>query len=129
MKSYKIFIGIASLLGLAAVVIGALSAHAIDRGLSAEAIQRIDTGLKYQFYHVISLLGVGILTSLHRNFDSLTLKISGIAFILGILLFSGSLYAYAITGNELFGKITPFGGFSLIFGWLFLLLFSLRKQI
>ena len=127
MKSYKIFIGIAALLGLAAVLIGALSGHAIERGLSVEAIQRVDTGLKYQFYHVTVLLGVGILTSLHRNFDSLALKLSGIAFILGILLFSGSLYAYAITGNELFGKITPFGGFSFIFGWICLFLFSLRK--
>ncbi len=127
MKSYKIFIGLAALLGLAAVVIGALSAHAIERGLSADAVQRIDTGLKYQFYHIAALLGVGVLASLHRNFDSTTLKISGLAFILGILLFSGSLYAYAITGNELFGKITPFGGFSLIFGWLFLFFFSLRS--
>ncbi len=127
MKTYKIFIGLAALLGLTAVVIGALSAHAIERGLSADAIQRIDTGLKYQFYHVAALLSVGILASLHRNFESITLKISGIAFLLGIILFSGSLYSYAITGNELFGKITPFGGLSLILGWLFLFFFSLRK--
>ena len=127
MKSYKVFIGLAALLGIIAVVIGALGAHAIERGLSAESIQRIDTGLKYQFYHIPALLGVGILGSLHRNFDSVTLKISGICFLLGILLFSGSLYAYAITGNELFGKIAPFGGFSLIFGWLFLLFFSFRR--
>lgn len=127
MKSSKIFIGLAALLGLTAVIIGALSAHAIERGLSVEAVQRIETGLKYQFYHVTALLSVGILTSLHRNYDSKTLKISGMAFTLGILLFSGSLYTYAITGNELFGKITPFGGFSLIFGWLFLFFFSLRK--
>ncbi len=127
MKSSKIFIGLAALLGLTAVVIGALGAHAIERGLAAEAVQRIDIGLKYQFYHIAALLGVGILTSLHRNYDSTALKISGIAFVLGILLFSGSLYAYAITGNELFGKITPFGGFSLIFGWLFLFFFSLRR--
>jgi len=127
MKSSKIFIGFAALLGLVAVVIGTLGAHAIERGLSTEAVQRIDTGLKYQFYHVAALLSVGILTSLHRNYDSTALKISGITFILGILLFSGSLYAYAITGNDLFGKITPFGGFSLIFGWLFLFFFSLRR--
>lgn len=127
MKSSKIFIGIAGLLGITAIVIGAMSAHAIDRGLSTEALQRIDTGLKYQFYHIFALLGVGILTSLHRNFDSVTLKLSGLAFVLGILLFSGSLYAYAITGNELFGKITPFGGISFILGWLFLFFFSLRR--
>ena len=108
MKSYKIFIGFAALFGLSAVVIGALSAHAAGNGFSIEDIQRIDTGLKYQFHHITALLAVGVLSSLHRNFDSLLLKISGIAFIIGILLFSGSLYAYAVTGNDLFGKITPF---------------------
>ncbi|MGK0271632.1 MAG: uncharacterized membrane protein YgdD (TMEM256/DUF423 family) [Cocleimonas sp.] len=127
MKSYKIFIGLAALFGLTAVVIGALSAHAVERGLSAEAISRIDTALKYQFYHLAALLSVGVLSSLHRNFDSLMLKLSGLAFIIGILLFSGSLYAYAITGNELFGKVTPFGGLSLILGWLFLFFFSFKK--
>jgi len=127
MKSYKLFIGIAALFGLIAVAIGALSAHAPDHGLSIESIARIDTGLKYQFYHVIVLLGVGILLSLHRNFDSLTLKFSGLTLVLGIILFSGSLYAYAITGNEVFSKITPFGGISLMLGWLFLFLFSFRR--
>ena len=127
MKSYKIFIGFAALFGLSAVVIGALSAHAAGNGFSIEDIQRIDTGLKYQFHHITALLAVGVLSSLHRNFDSLLLKISGIAFIIGILVFSGSLYAYAFTDNELFGKITPFGGFSLILAWLFLFFFSFRK--
>lgn len=127
MKSYKIFIGFAALFGFLAVVIGAFGAHAIEKGFSAEAIQRLDTGLKYQVSHIAALLSVGILTSLHRNFDSTTLKLSGITFILGILLFSGSLYAYAITGNELFGKITPFGGLSFLLGWMFLLFFSFRK--
>ena len=127
MKSYKIFIGFAALFGLTAVIIGALSAHAVERGLTAEDIERINTGLKYQHYHIAALLSVGVLASLHRNFESITLKISGISFILGILLFSGSLYAFAMTGNDVFGKITPFGGFSFIFGWIFLFFFSLRK--
>ena len=127
MKSYKIFIGFAALFGLSAVVIGALSAHAAGKGFSTDSIQRIDTGLKYQFHHIVALLAVGVLSSLHRNFESTVLKLSGVAFILGILLFSGSLYAYAYTGNELFGKITPFGGLSLILAWLFLFFFSFRK--
>ena len=127
MKSYKVFIGFAALFGFLAVVIGAFGTHALEKGLSTEAIQRIDTGLKYQVSHIAALLSVGVLASLHRNFDSTSLKISGLAFILGILLFSGSLYTYAITGNELFGKITPFGGLSFLLGWLFLLFFSFKK--
>jgi len=127
MKSSKIFICFAALLGLAAVVIGTLGAHLIKLDFSEDSLQLIDTGLKYQFYHIAALLTVGVLTSLHRNYDSKRLKISGIAFLLGIILFSGSLYAYAITGNDLFTKITPFGGGFLILGWLFLFFFSLRK--
>lgn len=127
MKSYKVFIGLAALFGLLAVVIGALNAHAIDRGFSAEALQRIDTGLKYHVTHIAALLSVGVLASLHRNYDATTLKLSGFAFILGILIFSGSLYAYAITGNDVFGKITPLGGISFMLGWLFLFFFSFRK--
>ena len=127
MKIHKLFIAFAALFGILAVIIGSLAAHAIEQGLSTEALQRLDTGLKYQFYHVTALLGIGILASLHRNAGSLLIKLSGLAFILGILLFSGSLYAYAITGNELFGKATPFGGISFILGWLFLFFFSFRK--
>lgn len=127
MKSSKIFIGFAALFGLLAVVIGALGAHAIDKGFTADAIQRIDTGLKYQMFHVAALLGVGILSSLHRNHDALTLKLSGLCFVLGVVLFSGSLYAYAITDKALFGNITPFGGVLFMLGWLLLFFFSFRK--
>ena len=127
MKSSKLFIGLAALFGLIVVIIGALSAHAIDEGLSTEALKQIDTAVKYQMFHIAALLSVGILDSLHRNHDATTLKLSGLAFVLGILLFSGSLYVYALTGNELFSKITPFGGLSLMLGWLFLFFFSFRK--
>ena len=127
MKSDKVFIGFAALFGLLAVVIGALGAHVIDKNLSAEALQRIETGLKYHFLHIAALLSVGILASLHRNFNSYTLKLAGLAFIIGIILFSGSLYAYAITDNEFYSKLTPFGGLSYMLGWLFLFFFSLRR--
>lgn len=127
MKSHKLFISIAALLGLLAVVIGALSAHAIDKGLTTEALERIHTAQEYQFYHVAVLLGVGILGSLHRNQSSILLKLAGLFFILGILLFSGSLYAYAITGNALYGTATPLGGMSFILGWFFLMFFGLTK--
>ncbi len=128
MKSYKLFISFAALFGLLAVIIGSLAAHAIDSGLNADALQRIHTAQAYQFYHVAALLSVGILGSLHRNQTSILLKLSGLFFLLGILLFCGSLYTYALTGNALYGKITPFGGISFILGWFFLLIFGLSKQ-
>lgn len=128
MKTYKVFLAFTALFGLLAVIIGSMGTHMFEGNLSAEAQNRIDIGLKYQFYHVFALLGVGILASLHRNHGSITLKLSGFAFILGILLFSGSLYSYAITGNQQFGQITPFGGLTFMLGWLFLFFFSLRKS-
>ena len=127
MKSYKLFISLAALFGLLAVIIGSLAAHAVDKGLTAEALQRIYTAQEYQFYHVAALLGVGILGSLHRNYASMLLKLAGLFFTLGVLLFSGSLYAYALTDNELYGKVTPLGGISFILGWFFLMLFGFRK--
>jgi len=127
MKSSKLFIGLAALFGLFAVAIGAFSKHALEKGFSAEALQLIETGMDYQMFHIAALLGVGILSSLHRNHDASTLKISGLAFVLGILLFSGGLYAYAITENELFSKIPPFGGILFMIAWLFLFFFSFRK--
>ena len=127
MKSYKLFISLAALLGLLAVIIGSLAAHAIDKGLTPEALQRIYTAQEYQFYHVAALLSVGILGSLHRNQTSVLLKLAGLFFLLGILLFSGSLYAYALTGNALYGSMTPFGGISFILGWFFLMIFGLSK--
>lgn len=127
MNSHKLFIAFAAFFGLVAITIASIGTHSIEKDLTVEALKRLDTGLKYQFYHVAALLSVGVLSSLHRNNHSARLKISGSAFILGILLFSGSLYAYAITGNQIFGKITPFGGISFIIGWLFLFFFSFRK--
>ncbi len=128
MRSHQVFIAFAALLGLCAVVIGSMGAHLLDQSLSTEALDRIDTGLKYHFYHILALFGVGILASLHRNHDSASLKLSGWAFIFGIILFSGSLYAYSITGNSEFGKIAPFGGISLMLGWLLLFFFAFRKH-
>ncbi|WP_299872196.1 DUF423 domain-containing protein [uncultured Cocleimonas sp.] len=127
MKSYKLFISLAALLGLLAVIIGSLAAHAIDKGLTPEALERIYTAQEYQFYHVAALLSVGILGSLHRNQTSVLLKLAGLFFLLGILLFSGSLYAYALTGNALYGSVTPFGGISFILGWFFLMIFGISK--
>lgn len=125
MKSYKLFISLSALLGLIAVIVGSLAAHALDKGLTTEALQRVYTAQEYQFYHVAALLGVGVLSSLEKNQTSTLLKLAGLFFILGILLFSGGLYTYALTDNTLYAKVTPFGGLSFILGWFFLMIFGL----
>ncbi len=129
------FLLAAALFGLLAVIIGAFGAHGLEKSLSEHAIQRYQTGVQYQFYHVFALFGLSLLASQfsspvssQRQQSSRLLNISGIAFVLGIILFSGSLYLYALTGITKFGMITPIGGLSFIIGWICLLLFALKSK-
>ncbi len=118
------FLSIGSFFGLLAVMIGAFGAHGLEGSLSAHALARYQTGVEYQFYHVGALLIVGLLLS---QTQSNILTLSGIFFTLGILLFSGSLYTYALTGSKIFGMITPIGGLCFLIGWSLLLAFSLKR--
>jgi uncharacterized membrane protein YgdD (TMEM256/DUF423 family) len=118
------FLSIGSLFGLLAVMIGAFGAHGLEDKLTAHALARYQTGVEYQFYHVGALLIVGLLLS---QTQSNILNLSGIFFTLGIILFSGSLYTYALTGSKFFGMITPIGGLCFLVGWGLLLAFSLKR--
>ena len=122
----KVFIQLAALNGALAVIIGAFGAHALKARLTPELLSVYETGVQYHFWHALALLAIGILA--YQLPDSRTLIASGIAFLVGIILFSGSLYLLASTeirhiGFIPVGLITPFGGMSFIIGWL-LLLFS-----
>ena len=119
----KSILTIAALSGLLAVVLGAVGAHALKKMISPEMLEVYKTGVQYQFYHTFALLAVGIL--MHFN-TSKALKWSGYLFVVGILLFSGSLYVMTITGIKWLGIITPFGGTVWIAAW-FLLMVHCRK--
>ena len=108
------FMLIAALLGGLTVMLGAFSAHGLEKYIDIKALQSFRTGVDYQFYHVFALFLVGILYHLK---PSKRLYRAGWLFILGIILFSGSLYSYALTGISVFGAITPLGGLTLIAGW------------
>ena len=119
----KSILTIAAISGLLAVVLGAFGAHALKKMISPEMLEVYKTGVQYQFYHTFALLAVGIL--MHFN-TSKALQWSGYLFVLGILLFSGSLYVMTITGIKALGIITPFGGTVWIAAW-FLLMKHCRK--
>jgi uncharacterized membrane protein YgdD (TMEM256/DUF423 family) len=119
----KSVLTIADISGLLAVVLGAFGAHALKKMISPEMLEVYKTGVQYQFYHTFALLAVGIL--MHFN-TSKALKWSGYLFVVGILLFSGSLYIMTITGIKGLGIITPFGGTVWIAAW-FLLMVHCRK--
>jgi len=121
------FLSLGALFGLLAVIIGAFGAHGLENTLSEHALARYHTGVEYQFYHVMALLILGVISSSLSTTPKLV-KLSGISFVAGILLFSGSLYLYALTGLTTFGMITPIGGLAFISGWISLLLFAIKSQ-
>ncbi|TXH69378.1 MAG: DUF423 domain-containing protein [Thiothrix sp.] len=111
-KNY--FLLSAALFGMLAVIIGAFGAHGLEKFVDAKMLQRFHTGVEYQFYHALALGLVGVLW---KNQPSVWHSRAAWGFIVGILIFSGSLYAYVLTGFTQFGMITPIGGLSFIAGW------------
>jgi len=109
--------GLAALLGLLTVVIGAFGAHSLKDKLDPEALKSFETGVKYMMYHVLALL---ILTNNSRLTEKSKIIISYL-FLLGIFFFSGSIYIIAldIISAKQIWYITPLGGLLFILGWLY----------
>ncbi len=120
----KLFFIISCCFGLSAVVLGAFSAHFLKKHLSSEHLAVFQTGVQYQFYHAFLLLIIALLL---KHSSSAWLNYSAISASLGILCFSGSLYALALTGIKWFGPITPIGGLLFILAWLFLIIFGIKE--
>jgi uncharacterized membrane protein YgdD (TMEM256/DUF423 family) len=120
---HKPYLIIAAILGALAVAIGAFGAHGVKNIVSADVLEIYETGVKYQFYHVFALLAVGIL---YAWFPGKLLSLSGLFFIIGIVLFSGSLYLITALKaadkviTPAVGIITPIGGLFFIAGWILL---------
>ncbi|HBB30678.1 MAG TPA: DUF423 domain-containing protein [Cyanobacteria bacterium UBA8803] len=112
----KIFLFVAAVLGGLAVALGAFAAHALKESLSERAIEIFDTGTRYQIYHSLALLMVALLLNVAEAGQS-TLVVAGSAFIIGMAIFSGSLYALSLTGIKWLGAITPLGGLAFLVGW------------
>lgn len=120
----KTILMIASILLAMAVALGAFGAHGLKSQLSTDMLQTFKTGVDYHFYHALGLLFIGILAV---SFPSDLIKWSAILLTAGIVLFSGSLYALAISGIKWLGAITPLGGLSFIAGWVMLFLAVWKK--
>ncbi|WP_423147969.1 DUF423 domain-containing protein [Rubrolithibacter danxiaensis] len=109
---------IASISGILAVLLGAFGAHGLKAHLTAAELDNWKTGVNYQFYHTLALLFLSLIPE-HRI---KLINVSSVAFIIGIILFSGSLYLLStrsLTGfaAAFLGPITPIGGLSFIIGW------------
>jgi uncharacterized membrane protein YgdD (TMEM256/DUF423 family) len=114
---YKLFLLAGTISGALSVMIGAFGAHALKSKLLANGrLDIFETAVKYQFYHSLALMVLGILMLV--KFESKLMDYAGYSFIAGILVFSGSLYILCLTNVGKWGAVTPFGGLFLIAGWL-----------
>ena len=118
-----VFLLAAAINGLLVVALGAFGAHALEAMLTPAAMSTWQTGVQYQMFHTVGLVVVYLLQG--RNAHSHA-HYAGYAFIVGILLFSGSLYVLALSGLRWLGLLTPLGGLAFIAGW-FLLARECRK--
>lgn len=118
----------ASIFGLTGVLLGALGAHALNEHLTqSDRLAAWQTAVQYQMWHALALLAIALLSAEQVGSNRM-LRIAGGLFVIGILLFSGSIYALAAGGPKLLGPITPLGGLCLLAGWVSLLLIALRRQ-
>lgn len=112
MKNYWIVLG--SLSAFIAVATGAFGAHALKERLSAYSLGVWNTAAQYQMYHALALIAFGLWLKSAPGAS----PIAGWAFVVGSVVFPGSLYALALTDIKILGAITPLGGAAFLFGWL-----------
>ncbi|MEL6809923.1 MAG: DUF423 domain-containing protein [Bacteroidota bacterium] len=110
---------VAAVLGAVTIAIGALGAHGLKQWVGPEAITSFETGVRYQMYHVIVLLILGFAHPLSEATKKWVFRL----FLIGMLLFSGSIYLLALNealpfSVKFLGPVTPLGGLSFIIGWL-----------
>ncbi len=119
----RLFLGLGAALAGLAVVFGAFGAHALRQTLSADDLATFETGVRYQMYHALALLAVAWASS---RWESGALTAAGWLFLVGIVVFSGSLYVLVLSGQRWLGAITPIGGVAFIAGWALLAWVALR---
>lgn len=111
----RVLLLLAALFGFTGVGLGAFAAHGLKGQLSAEYLAVFQTGVHYQMLHALALLA---LAALWQRLGGRLLTAAGVCFCVGILLFSGSLYALTLSGISALGMITPVGGLTFLVGWL-----------
>ncbi|MCD1261731.1 DUF423 domain-containing protein [Paenibacillus athensensis] len=115
----KMFVLLGSLNAFLAVALGAFGAHALKGKLSEDMLSVYHTGVQYHMIHALGLILIALVADKLGGSSSLV-HVSGWAILIGIVLFSGSLYALSLSGIKVLGAITPLGGVSFLLGWILL---------
>jgi uncharacterized membrane protein YgdD (TMEM256/DUF423 family) len=136
MLSARIYLLISAFSGLLSVVLGAFGAHSLKKVVSPDMLAVYQTGVQYQFIHSLALLALAILMlmSVAKPAVLSKLKWSANLMMVGILLFSGSLYTMTLMSAAggfpaWIGPITPIGGLAFIMGWIFLMVAAFKLPI
>ena len=117
----KIFFIIGSILSCLTVIMGAFGAHLLKNILDDYALSIYNKAVLYQIFHSLAILFNVVI---YQLYPIELIKLSSLLFVIGIFMFSGSLYILAITGNKALAIITPFGGLMFILGWFVLIYVS-----
>ncbi len=117
----KLFLIAGAINGFLSVALGAFGAHALKERLSEKYLAIWETAVQYQMFHAVALIAIAIL--MHPNLlgPSGALSTAGYAILIGIIIFSGSLFALALSGVGILGAITPIGGVAFLVGWVMLI--------
>jgi uncharacterized membrane protein YgdD (TMEM256/DUF423 family) len=119
----KLFLSLGALSGFIAVAAGAFGAHGLEGHAGARELAWIETGARYQMYHALALIAVAWLAD---RAPSRAVTVAGWSFVIGTLLFTGSLYVMGLTGSRAPAFAVPVGGFGLLIGWLALFVAVLK---
>jgi len=111
-------IRIGAIVAFLGVALGAFGAHALRGRLDPALSQTFETGVRYQMFHALALIALGLLRARAPLEARRTLDVAAILFLAGVVLFAGSLYLLAATGTREWGIITPFGGLAFLVGWI-----------
>jgi uncharacterized membrane protein YgdD (TMEM256/DUF423 family) len=120
----RLFFVLGSVFAGLAVVFGAFGAHALRTALSPADLATFEIGVRYQLAHALALFVVAWAST---QWEAPTVAWAGWAFVVGILIFSGSLYVLVLSGMRWLGAITPIGGVALILGWVLLAWTAIRN--
>ena len=119
----RLFFGLGAASAFIAVALGAFAAHGLKARLGADLLAAFETGVRYQMFHALALLAVAWACT---RWPGELVSASGWLFVAGTVLFSGSLYALALSGVRGLGMVTPFGGLAFLSGWLCLAWAAIR---
>ncbi|MEC0248101.1 DUF423 domain-containing protein [Paenibacillus chitinolyticus] len=121
----RLFMMLGSINMFLAVALGAFGAHMLKTKISADMLAVYQTGVQYHMIHAVGLIAIGLAADRLAQNQTLV-NASGWAILIGIILFSGSLYVLSLSGIKVLGAITPFGGVAFLAGWVMLAIAAMK---